>query len=136
MDIKKTRTNKEREENGVWVDFDDETSLLIARYMNPHHKKFSKKAMSPLKRQMRANTLPDKTYDAIEVKGMANHVLLDWKGMKDNGKKLAYSVKEAERLLGDPALDWFADFVREVSQDISLYREEEIEEAANNLGKS
>ena len=124
MDISEKRTDADKEVGGVWIDFDGETRLLIARYLNPEHKQYVQKAMAPYKRQMRNDAVGDDVYKRIDAKGMARHVLLNWEGMK-----------EAERLLSDPGLEFFSDFVRETAQDLSLYRQQEVEESADNLKK-
>jgi len=135
MDIKQTITDSKLEVEGREVPLDDETTLIIARYMNPKHKAFIQRKLEPYKKQMRANTLPDDIYRKIEIEGIARHVLIGWEGMHEGPKILPYDVDAAIRLLSNPGLEWLLDFVKEVSQDITLYRYQEIDEEVDNLKK-
>lgn len=135
MDTKNLRTDVNRELAGVWVQVDEDTSVLVARYRNDKHRKYLKNVLEPHKRMIRNNSLSDKVLEKIELDAMSKHILLDWKGMSHAGKALKYSQKEALKILSDPGLKWFREFVQEAAEDFELYRAEDLEEAKENVKK-
>jgi len=135
MDLRQSRIDSEKEVHGVWVDLDDKTKLLIARWNNPAHAKFLKRAMEPYRKRARFGQLDDGLAEKITREGLAKYILLDWKGLKDNGKDVPYSQEKALEYLSDPTIPWFADTVTDHSMDMTLFREGDIEEAEDNLKK-
>lgn len=135
MDLKKTRVDVDRATEGVWVDLDSETRLKIAQWLNPRHRAHVQKALEPHKRALRMETMDDKLMDKLEVQGIAETVLVGWEGLVENGEEIAYSTDEAVRLLSDPELKWFRDFVREQADDLSNFRNKVEEEEVDAVGK-
>lgn len=135
MDLNNSKIDTKAETDGVWVDLDDETSILIARYLNPKHRAFVQKRMEPYRRLQRLNKLDDSVVEKIELEALAKYVLIDWKGLKDNGKTIKYSQEKALELLSDPTLVWLVDMVKEMSNDMSMFRQEMLEESRENVKK-
>ncbi len=136
MDLNQTRIDDKIEREGRWVDYDDETSFLIARWMNPTHKAYVQRAVKPYLRRHRRSELPQDVADRIEAQAMAETILLGWKGLKQRGEDLPYSKGEALRLLQDPAQSWLVEFVQGEAMDLAAYQAEDLEEGVENLGKS
>jgi len=135
MDLSKTKINVKAENEGVWVDIDDKTSLLIARYLNPKHREYVNKKMEPYRRTQRMGQLSPEVENEIEVDALSKFVLLDWRHLEDGGKEVPYTTERAAEYLGDKSLSWFLDIVMESSRDLSMYREEYIEDSADNVKK-
>ncbi len=136
MELNDTRVNTKSETEGVWIALGDDAAVKLARYMNPEHKKYIQRRLEPYKAMIRRNTLQDSVMEAIEIDAVLKHVLLDWKGLERNGTELNYSETNARELMTDPALSWFPDFVKETAQDITLFREQELEDAKEEVKKS
>lgn len=130
MDFKAIKTDPEAEQNGVWQDIGGGASLLIARYLNPKHKKAVDKRTKPYRRQIRDGSIPDEIADKLEADCMADAVLLDWQGVTDGGEPVAYSRAEAARRLFE--YRDFREMVQDLARDAAAYREAEIEEAEGN----
>ena len=135
MDLNKTRINPDLAIEGTWVPLDDQTELHIAQWLNKKHRDYLQKALDPYQRAIQTKTVDDKTLENIEIKGIANTVLLGWRGLKDNGVEVEYSVQKAIEYLGDESLQWFRDFVRDQAQDMTNFRDEITEEAIESVGK-
>jgi len=136
MELNEQRVDDSLEVDGVWVDIDDETSLLIARYQNPKHKEYLRKRLEPYKRMIRMGKLSNDVAEKIEREAMAKYILLGWRGMKEGGAELLYTSDNALRLLSEPALAWFYDLVRDLADDLSLFREQLLEDGVDNIKKS
>lgn len=134
MDLKNERVSLNSD--GVWVDVDETTRLLIGRHNNPEHKKYTQKRMKPHMRLFRMDRLPDSVFEEIQNDGMAKFVLLGWEGLELDDKPVKYSVETAKKILSDPELVSFKDLVYELSNDLSIFRQEEIEEGKENIKKS
>jgi hypothetical protein len=131
MDIKKSfGTNKEAEQQGVWVDLDETTKLKIARGGNKANRELVKKLLAPHKIALRNDKLPEHIIEDVGCKAMAQTILLDWQGMQEDGKNLPYTPENAERLLKD--YPDFRDQVAQLSGEISLFQIEQEEAKTKN----
>lgn len=135
MDLKKTRIDTDLAKDGVWVPLDAETRLKIAQWLNPNHRKYLQRLLDPHKRALRLDNMDQSLMEQMEADAIAKAVLVGWEGLKDNGKELKYSHAEAMRLLTDPELTWFLDFVREQAQSLSNFRDAEVEDEVEAVGK-
>jgi len=136
MDLSKNRLDPKLEEEGVWQDIDLETSILVARWMNPVHEAYVRKHAKPLQQAIRMDALSSKAEKEMRIDSIANCILLDWKGMKANGEDQPYSKEEAIRVLSNPELSWFLDMVEAYSRDLSVFKIEEEAAEVVELKKS
>jgi len=136
MDLQDTAIDIEKERDGVWIEIDKTTSVMLARYLNPKHKKCVSKLMKPYARLQRMNNLSDEITDKIEAQAIAETILLGWKGLKENGADVLYSKEKAIEIMMDPKYSAFADLVKELSSDMENFHQILIEESVENLGES
>ena len=134
MDLNNNRIDAELAKEGVWVPLDD-ADLLIAQWLNANHREFIQKATQPHRRAMQMGTMSKEAEERIEVLGIAKTVLLDWRNLQDGGADIEYNEENAVRLLGDPDLVWFRDFVREQAQLLSNFKQEVTQEQIATVGK-
>jgi hypothetical protein len=123
FNITNTFLNDNDAENGVWVEFFEGASLRIASTENPKYK-------AALAKQARANKIkldgdphPDtvRLTTQITCRAMADHILLDWKGITTgDGKEFPYSKANAfEALSKSPQL---RDFVSDQAGSATLFQ--------------
>ena len=121
MDIKKSfGTNSTLENEGVWIELGDGASIKVARVGNKENKAILKKLIAPHKMAARNDKLADEIWDKITVESIAATILLDWKGIEDDGKPLPYTKENATRLLTD-----YKDFREQVasfSSELALFQ--------------
>lgn len=67
---------------------------------------------------------------------LAEAILLEWDGLKEGGKPVAYSAERARQLLLDPDYDEFAGAVTWAASVVDTDNEEVAEEQEGNSGKS
>lgn len=131
MDIKKTfGVDKQKELEGVWEDLGDGTKVLVARSGNPKFNRLLQKLSRPHRHAIRNDSLPDDIANEMLIKAMAKTVLLNWEGMKEDGKEIIYSYGEAVRLLTE-YVD-FRDYIAGLSRTMDIFRAIEDEEAEGN----
>lgn len=136
MDLKETKIDETAEREGRWVEFDDETAFLVARWMNPSHRAYIQRAVKPYIKKHRRSELAQEVADRIEIQGMAECILLGWRGLKRAGKEVAFSKGEALKILNDPTQSWLVEWLQAEAQDLAAYQAEALEEAVENVGKS
>jgi hypothetical protein len=121
MDIKKSfGTSQTLENEGVWIELGEGASIKVARMGNKENKALLKKLIAPHKMAARNDKLADEIWEKITVESMAATILLDWKGIEDEGKTLPYSKENAIRLLTD-----YKDFREQVasfSSELALFQ--------------
>ena len=132
MDLRSYKTDLTVSEEGVWVDMGEGCSLLIARKGNQKFAKRLKSLIKPYQRQIDMNTMADDLANKLLAEAMAYGILLDWKGLKLDGKEIKYSEKAAAELLNDPTLIDFRNAVDQLSEDREAFRQESIEAAEKN----
>lgn len=131
MDLKKEfGTDKSLELEGVWQELGDGASVLVARAGNRNHAEELKRLTAPYRRQISLGKLGAEVWEKISIESMASCVLLDWKGIKDDGKVVPYSQANALRLLTD--YPDFRDMISALANEMSAYQQTLIEEEQKN----
>ncbi len=119
--------------DGTWTeDLGDGLKLKIARLKNPNFQREYNRLTQPYQRQIRTGKLDPKIEEKIATECLAEAVLLDWENLELDNKKLPYSKENALKVLSDPTLSDFRDFIVELATNFELFREEELEEAEKN----
>lgn len=129
MDLNTFKTDVKKSDEGVWCPVDTTTDIKIARYGNRTFQRALKRVMKPHKVMIDRGTLDDDMADKLLVEAMAEGILIDWRGMTENGAPLEYTKSEAIKVLLNKELRDFRELVVSLSQDMQLFRDEEIEEA-------
>lgn len=132
MDLSEVKVNNKAQNEGVWVDYDGETSFLIARMGNPKFKSRFTALMAPHQRRFDAGKLSNEMQAQIMAKCVAETILLDWKGLKMDGQEIKYSSDKAFDILVDPTAEEFLALILEYAQDNERFRNEKMEESAKN----
>lgn len=129
MKITAFKTDRQRENQGVWVDIGDGARLLIARLNNERYKQEFLAQTKPFRTQVRTGTLSEEIAERILRTCYARTVLMGWEGLQDEeGNDIPHSVEKAEELLSIPD---FKSLVEELASSRELYRREEAEQAGN-----
>jgi hypothetical protein len=128
MDLTALKLDLSKEIEGIWFSIDKDTELCIARMHNPNFNKLFEKLANPYRQSARKGFLADEKADEIMNRVIAETVLLDWKGLKSDGKNVPYSVEKAIEILSNPQLSSFKELVVDISSTESNYRNEEIQE--------
>lgn len=122
FDIEELFTNQEKESEGVWVDYFGGSKLKVASLQSPIYKAGLAKMAKKHKLQ-----LDDDNDDSVALvnditcSAMAQHVLLDWKGINIGDEKNAgYTVKLGELALKRSAK--FREFVAESADDHNNFK--------------
>lgn len=137
MDLKRVKIDLDSEVGGVWHTVDDLTEIKVARYNNPVFQKEMQAAAEDLP------TIPKALQNVVDLdkspeyedklnRLIASTILVDWRGMFDDGEELPYSEDAAYTVLSDPKLKDFREYVLKLSMNASYYREQSIKETAVN----
>lgn len=139
--LNRIATSTERAADGQWVEFcpaqGDEPALelKIARVGNPKYNQRLQELVRPHRRKVRMGF--DEDLEEFVKVAVAEHVLVDWRGLEDeDGKAIPYSKEKSTELLTNPSYSDLFDFVMDVGGDAAVYREQAIEEAAGNSKRS
>ena len=131
MDFKKTfATNKSKEEQGVWVKGPEGSEYLIARQGNKAFNKLMAELAKPHRKLIEIGKADEDLITDLTAEVVSRTILLDWKGVTDDGKPVPYSHAEAKKRLVEYAD--FADMIGGFSKSMALYQDEEKAAAAGN----
>ena len=131
MDIRKVYgTNKKDEQEGKWEDFGEGLSVKIARMGNPNYSKKFREIAKPYQKSIRRGTLGEQKSEELLIQAMADTILLDWKGLEENGKPVKFTREEAIRVMTE--YPDFRDAVSEVAGAIETFKLEEDEAGRKN----
>lgn len=133
MDLSSLKTDTKLADEGAWVDLDPTTRIKVARYGNRNFRDRLRALMKPYNRMIENGTMDDTKADELLVQAISETVVLDWEGLEMNGEPVTYSAAKAKELLLDPALRDFRELVISLSNELEVFRGEEIEET---VGKS
>ncbi len=122
FDLEELFTDQKKEVDGVWVDFYGGAKLKLASMQSPVYK-------AALAKQAKLNKLrlDDDNDDVVELvneltcKAMADHVLIDWKGINlPEEKDAKYTPEKGETALLRSAK--FREFVAEAADDHNNFK--------------
>ena len=133
MDLGKFRTDRAREDEGVWTDIGDGARLKLARIGNRRYRELVQRVFRPHRRALRSGTLPEETSEALMSDVIAETVLLGWDGLLLDGRPVPYAPERARAVLADPAMRDFRDMVVELAGDMEMYRQQDLEDAEKKL---
>ena len=128
MDLTKIAIDGNKEKNGVWVELDEETQLLIGRINSPQFTRLAASLRKPYARQIENNLLSDKKKSAIAAKLYSETVLLGWNNLKIDGQDVPYSKPKCKEILADDRFQPFFQIVSSFANDEDLFHREEIAE--------
>lgn len=101
--LSKFKGNPEAENKGVWVDFGEGISFLIAKMNNTAYMAEVRRLLRERRVQFRHDRVSDEDSEAITIKAAAKCILLGWKNiLDDDGKEIPYSAAKAYEILSDP----------------------------------
>ncbi len=124
------KIDKSRELDGSWVDGEDGTSFLIARWGNEAQQAMVVEERKKLGKRSIDKMAPKKAIDFM-CRLIAECVLLDWRDVKDvNDKKVPYSKDAALSWLKDD--DEFRSWVQAESENEEHYYREKVADAKNS----
>lgn len=131
MDFKRTfGTNKTKEEQGVWQPGPEGSSYLLARSGNKAFNKLMGELVKPHRKLIEMGKADDDLLTNITAEAVSRTILLDWKGVTDEGKPVPYSQAEAKRRLIE--FPDFADMIAGLSKNMAAYQDEEKAAASGN----
>lgn len=123
-------TDATKETEGVWVDISVDASIKVARAGTRSYSRDLQKQLERYELALASkDDLADDTSDMILVNLVAEHVLLDWKGIKFKGEALPYSKDNAKTVL---KLKDFRRLVMKHSEDITNFKNAKEEAVAKN----
>jgi hypothetical protein len=124
------RFDREKAENGVWVEVTPGLRVLIARMPNSRLEQRLAKVSKAQQRSMRYNANAE-ALKAVMIDAVAHCVLLGWEGLTedDNVTPVPYSVETAVKQLTE--VPEFFRFVVETAQDNSLYQDDSLGNSSN-----
>lgn len=128
MDINQLRTDLSAEEQGVWVTYQGDVQFKLARIDNPRYTAKLAAAIKPHRKAIRTDTMPDKDLLEITTAVLAETVVLDWKGIEEDGKPVKYSVEKAKEFLLDPSLKDVTEWICTFAKDAANYRNDLIQQ--------
>lgn len=129
------RTDLNKENKGVWVDWVAGVRFKIARMNNDAFDAFiieRQKASIGRLRKKKQGT--DEEKEAMMYEAIARTVLLDWEGVEDEatGEPLKYTPERGIAALSDPEQKDMFRFIVRSAGDSDNYRQEFLEQASGN----
>jgi hypothetical protein len=128
MNLNSFKTSATAEQEGVWVEFDG-ARFLIARLNNSKHAA----GFAQLLRPFRGAKIPEDKQRELMIESMADHILLGWEGVTNDGKPFPYTRENAVIALKIPD---FADQITVFARDMELFRAQETAAAVEALAKN
>jgi len=129
MDINKVLPVSDAVENGVWINFDEETSFLIRSTECKEYTRAMQKHSRKLKGDQAKSIAAARM---ITMQCMRDAIVVDWKGLKNKGKDLPCTPENIELVLKVPAI---RDFIADQAQEHANYQRESLTAEAEAVKK-
>ena len=136
FDAKKNLRNRDLENEGNWLEYDEDTRFLVARNRNPKYKGFMSKSWRENEKILQSKTnhkKADNVADSFLLEATATYLLVGWEGVVVNGVEVEYSPELAIEILEEH------DDIRAMIEEFAEVRENFFEKNdkrdAKNLGE-
>lgn len=130
MELKRYETDETLAQKGVWIEIDG-AEFLIASNNNPNHKR----KLNRERKKRNAHRL-SKDLDAmtdLAIEAAIGTILLDWRGVTNQGEPFPYSEENARKLL---AIDDLRTEIFSEAQDAENFQQERMAADAADLKSS
>lgn len=126
-------TDPNKQEQGSWIDIDDEISIKVRRLNSDASRKARQEAEKPYTSQLREKNPPADILEKVFVEQLARGVIADWKGIQDEeGNEIPYSGDVAVELLSDEGLADFRSEILQAAMDKKTFKLEADKAALGN----
>jgi len=102
FDIKNNLRDRDGEEAGTWMEFDEGVKFLVARKSSPAYKAFVSKKYRENEKLIAtkgSSARAEKISEGIMLDALANHILKGWEGVVSDGTPVEYSPEVAKQIL-------------------------------------
>ncbi len=131
FDLKKHfATNKDKENEGTWVELPGKARVLVARWGNIACREYFRRKTKGKDVAIQKRLLPEHVQDAIMIDVIANTILLGWENIFFDGKPFPYTTSNAIYALTE--LRDFRDTIVKLCEDENLYKLDQDEQIAKN----
>ncbi len=131
IDIKSLMIDKNKENNGIWVDYEG-VSLCIASIDRQEFVEAREGLLKVFVQEIRNGELSGQDITELITPAIADHILLDWKNLGENGVEVKYSREKALEYLKRPELKDMLNHVLSVASQRFRYRQKLVEEGIKN----
>lgn len=132
-------TDRNLEEEGVWVDFGDGLKVKIRRLSSKTSRETRRKLEKPYAAQFRNREMPDSLQDELLNKQVAQAIVLDWEGVEDpttpapaEGKTAFIDCTPENVLKVITALTDFRDDILTAAMERTTFEKEQREKGSKN----
>lgn len=129
MDISNKTPSKEAVENGVWVEWDEDTKFFIRSTESKEYTRAMQKHGRKLKGEQAKSISAARRMTMLCMK---EAIVLDWVGVTENGKELKCTEENIEKVLNVPEL---RDFIADSAVEHANFVQNSIEAEAKAVKK-
>ena len=134
LDLNIRALDPEKSAAGVWIDYDDGISFLIARSNTPGYRKAVRQIAKRHKQQIENQTMSDRKSDEITAGLLQEYILLDWRGiMQGDGSEFPYTRENCVALLSSEDHVELRLWIMAQSENMENFRAEEVKKPAATL---
>jgi len=130
-------TDVKKEKEGAWTKIQGDIEFKLCYFAN---EKFLDYVNTETEKWLSANgktVLPEDVSEDIHTKGIAHHVLVDWKNVTDkDGKSIEHSAETVYNMLSDPNMRRLKAIVIQLSTAMDTFRVKHEDADSKNSLKS
>jgi hypothetical protein len=131
MDIAKLATDPALEQIGTWIEYDHETKFFVRSIRSKSYRETYQRELDAMRRVTRKPT-QEQTEEMLQ-KCYAQSILLNWKGVTDNGTAIDCTIENRLRVFKTCPSVW--DFVIQSVNAYETFHKEELEAAKAAVGE-
>ena len=131
VDVRSLMVDLSKESDGVWVEYNG-VELLIASSGKQDFLDAREAILEEHIEAIRNDELTADKLTDLAMPAVAEHILLDWKNLSEDGKEVEYSPEQALEYLTDPALKDMRNFILQVSSQRARFRQLVVEDGVKN----
>lgn len=127
------KTDKNLEENGVWVDYSDGVRVQLRRLNSAKSRETRRRLEKPYTKGFRGQDMPESLQEELLNKQLAEAIVMDWEGVPDPENPSQMLPCTPENVLKVViAFPDFRDDIIAASMERATFQQEQLKEAEKN----
>lgn len=120
-------------DEGVWFNYDENIKLKIRSVESEKYQSALENASRAAAKGMRTGVeLPKEVRHGILRRAVADHLVVDWKGMKSGGKNLSFSPDVLYKVIAQKKYATFYGWIIECAGEVANFEQEKAAEEEKN----
>jgi hypothetical protein len=133
MDISKIKIDTKAQNDGVTVELFPGVTVTVRSTATNEYRNALQREVRKQRRFIDANIpIPAEIMDGVVARLLAEHVIVGWSGLTEDGKPFAFTPENVAKIVSDPEYRQMRDMIADIAGENETFRRREVSDAKGN----